>query len=163
MKEGSDMRHGLYEIRDSLHNLLEQGVYQDGVLHGTRTIYHPDGTTPMVIETYEKGQFDGPYKTYHRNGNVELAGEYISGVMTGEWKGFYDNNQLKEVVRFENNMEQGPFKEYYMNGNLKAEGAYLNGPREHGELLLYDTLGILERKMMCDNGRCATTWTPDEN
>ncbi|MCB9272045.1 MAG: hypothetical protein H6561_21145 [Lewinellaceae bacterium] len=83
--------------------------------------------------------------------------------MSGVWKRYYQGGQLMEEVAFSGNKENGPFKEYYENGNIKAEGSYLNGPKEDGELKLYDEQGTLVKKMECSDGVCHTTWQAESN
>jgi len=162
LNEENNTKVGPYELRDEFDNLIEEGNYKNAKLDGPRRIYHPDGETVMTVETYKAGKFEGTFQTFYRSGDLELEGQYVDNVMKGKWKGYYPTGQLKEIVTFESNKLQGPFIEYYNNGSLKAEGNYLNGDHEHGELLLYDSLGVLERKMDCDKGRCSTTWVKDE-
>ena len=108
------------------------------------------------------GQFTGEYRLYHDNGELKQKGTYRNNAMTGPWETYYDNGQLKERVQFEGNMENGPFIEYHRNGKLAAEGAYKEGDYEHGELKIYNENGELIRSMLCDNGRCQTTWSAEE-
>ena len=51
------------------------------------------------------------------------------------------------------------FTEFYENGNKKAEGSYKEGAKEDGLLLIYDTTGVLIRKMECADGICHTIWS----
>ncbi len=57
-----------------------------------------------------------------------------------------------------NSEEMGPFTEYYANGKIQAEGTYLHGPNEDGQLKLFDESGELYKIMLCDSGKCITTW-----
>lgn len=45
----------------------------------------------------------------------------------GEWKWFYDNNQLGELGFYKNNKKDSLWKWYFKNGELKAIGNYKNG------------------------------------
>ena len=82
--------------------------------------------------------------------------------MNGPWLGYHENGQLKERVQFQDNDENGPFVEYHPNGNLAAEGTYKDGDNEDGELKIYDESGALLRTMLCDRGRCRTTWSAEQ-
>ena len=85
---------------------------------------------------------------------------YVDGVLSGAVLSYFENGTLKEFATVEDNIENGPFKEYYPNGKLKWEGQFLNGDKEFGELINYDSTGIMIRKMWCDSlAVCKTTWT----
>lgn len=140
--------------------VFEKATYRADTLDGQRILYFENGQV-QIEENYRKGRFEGPYKAYYENGQVELEGSYVDNEMSGDWTRYYPNGQVLEVVHFEKNEENGPFTEYHPNGKLKAEGQYLSGDFEHGELKLYDTLGVLERRMNCDRGICRTSWLRD--
>lgn len=149
--------HGPYTKTDSTGVLLEKGTYVNGKLQGIREIYFPDGTV-KVRERYDEGQINDLYEYFYANGRHELMGYYIDGAMYGSWKKFDDKGNLIEIVTMVDNEEMGPFVEYYPNGNKQAEGVYLHGPNEDGQLNLFDESGELYKTMLCDSGRCVTTW-----
>jgi len=157
------LRHGPYQRFDEQGQLLESSTYVHGKIHGTRTLY-ADGKM-LSKEMRANDQYEGPYASYHPNGNLQMEAVYTQDVMSGPVKVYYPSGKLKEVVAFEDNVEKGPFKEYYENGNVKAEGFYeqMEGPVEHGELKLYDSTGVLMRIMLCDFGKCKTTWKKDSS
>lgn len=159
--KATNQKDGTYQkTRDGV--LLETAEYHQDTLHGVRTLFDPDGNV-LVEETYHLGSFEGPYKRYYPNGQVNLMGDYHEGGMHGVWKKYYEDGTLMESVTMENNQESGPFVEYWENGNLKAEGEYIDGDNEHGELLLYDEEGTLEKKMSCNHGICHTIWTKESD
>ena len=141
--------------------LIEAAHYRSDTLDGQRIIFTENFDT-SIVEHYDMGQFTGEYRLYHDNGELKQKGTYRNNAMTGPWETYYDNGQLKERVQFEGNMENGPFIEYHRNGKLAAEGAYKEGDYEHGELKIYNENGELLRTMLCDNGRCQTTWSAEE-
>ena len=138
-------------------NVIEWAVYADDTLHGQRILFADNGDT-VVVEHYENGLFQGPYRAYYEGNRLELEGTYIGNVMDGEWKRYYKSGPLMERVTLKDNEENGPFTEYHENGKLKAEGYYRNGDHEHGLLKLYDETGELEKTMNCENGICHTVW-----
>lgn len=139
-------------------NTYEEGIYRDGVLNGTRKLYYPSGKI-QTEENYVDGYFEGKWVSFWENGNKKLEGEYMHNAMEGEWEAFYEEGSLKEVVTFMNNLENGPFIEYYPNRKIKAKGFYKDGDQENGELLLYNEIGELIKKMDCTLGICKTTWS----
>ena len=141
--------------------LIEAAQYRSDTLNGLRILFTETGDT-SIVEHYDMGAFSGEYRLYYDNGVLKQKGYYANNEMSGDWETYYDNGQLKERVRFADNLENGPFIEYHSNGKLAAEGAYLDGDYEHGELKIYDENGQLSRTMMCDQGRCTTTWSAEE-
>ncbi len=159
-KEDS-LRQGKYETFDQEGKLIETANYQDDYLEGTRTLYYPDGAK-QYEETHRAGKFDGPYRAFYPDGQLQLEGQYTDGSGDGTWTGYYPDGAKKEEVTMADNTSDGPFKEWHPNGMLKAEGVYVAGDKEHGELLLYDETGELERKMQCDRGLCRTLWQSEQ-
>ena len=150
-------KQGSYTKVSSEGKLIEQTTYVNDTIDGIRVLYTEKGDT-QIVESYVMGQFNGPFKAFYENGNLELLGHYETNIMKGKWYKYYDTGELMEIVTFDNNLENGPFVEFYKNGNKKAEGNYENGDNENGLLLLYDEEGILVKKMECDIGICKTIW-----
>lgn len=157
IEKKNSLYHGPYTKTDSTGILLEKGSYDNGKLTGVRELYFPDGKV-KVRERYKNGQIDDLYEYFHPNGQPELKGYYINGEMYGVWKKYLDDGSLFEEVTMSKNEEMGPFTEYYKDGRLQAEGYYLHGPNEDGLLKLYNESGELYKTMLCDSGRCYTTW-----
>lgn len=154
------LKHGPYSAYvDGV--LSEEANYENGKLHGIRTIFHANGK-PEIVETYDNDRIVGTYKTFFDTGILSQEATYINGMMQGDLKTYYKGGELKEVVTMQNNEENGPFKEYYESGNLKWEGQFLNGDNEFGLLKNYNEEGELVKKMMCDSlGVCTTIWTSE--
>lgn len=140
--------------------MAEFAHYKNNQLQGVRKLYNTDGII-TTSENYEKGQLEGTYKTFFTDGTIQSEGYYSNNTMSNLWKRFYSNGQLKEEVTFVDNNENGPFVEFNENGTLAAKGSYLEGDFEHGPLELYDSLGVLIRKMNCNKGICRTSWKAD--
>ncbi len=153
----TNLYQGPYTRWDSTGVMLERGWMDQGHLSGFRELFYPDGQV-KVRERYSHGQMNDLYEYFHPNGQVELKGYYIRGEMYGLWKKYDPEGHLLEEVTMMRNEEYGPFKEYHPNGNIQAEGAYLHGPNEDGTLKLYDETGTLYKTMLCNAGRCYTTW-----
>jgi antitoxin component YwqK of YwqJK toxin-antitoxin module len=148
-------KQGEYKRFYETGELEELAFFENDRLTGVRTIFSPDGKE-IIKETHVNGLYHGLYESYFDNGEIEQKGSYIKNSMSGIWEIFYPNGQLKESVTFSDNEENGPFKEFYENGIIKAAGEYKDGDNEHGILMLYDSTGVLVRKMNCDMGKCHT-------
>ncbi|MEP7194895.1 MAG: hypothetical protein ABI851_00130 [Saprospiraceae bacterium] len=154
-------KNGIYESFDKNGIPLEYATYSEGKLNGEKRLFE-EGKL-YSSEMHVNDQYEGPYKVYYPNGKIQLETQYVNNEILGELKSYYNSGNLKEIVQMKSNQEDGPFIEYYDNKNKKAEGNYKEGAKEHGLLMLYDSLGVLIRKMDCDNGTCHTIWTKDNN
>lgn len=163
-------REGSFRRYDIGGSLVETAEYRKGELAGQRVLLSVVGDTLVVEEYALKGEgdslfsiFSGPYLSYYPEDNtVRQSGQYADNQMSGVWKQYYPNGQVKEAVTFSGNEENGPFREWNEAGVLTAEGSYKDGEFEHGQLRLYDDDGTLVRVMHCDLGVCSTRWRPDE-
>lgn len=152
-------KNGIYERFDDMGKKLDSSIYIKGKLEGEKKIFQ-DGVL-YSIEYHKNDLYEGPYKVYYPNGQIQLEAFYSNNEMTGTLKSYYPSGAIKEIVEMKSNQENGPFKEFYENGSKKAEGQYKNGPNEDGELMLYDSLGTLIRRMNCLEGICHTIWKID--
>jgi antitoxin component YwqK of YwqJK toxin-antitoxin module len=150
-------KNGLYETFDDEGKPLEAATYVNGKLEGEKRIYYEGAL--YNLEYHKNDLYEGPYKVFYPNGQIQIETQYINNEITGELRGYYPTGKLKEIVTMKANVEDGPFTEYYESGIKKAEGSYKpfeNGPRENGLLILYDSTGALLRKMNCVDGVCNT-------
>ncbi|SDX93369.1 toxin-antitoxin system YwqK family antitoxin [Hymenobacter psychrophilus] len=49
---------------------------------------------------YKNAQANGSIEQFHANGTMALRGQLVAGTPTGEWRYWYDNSQLRQVVQF---------------------------------------------------------------
>lgn len=161
------VKHGKYQIFIET-VLAEEGNYKEGKQDGLRTLFFVSGKT-QIKEQYTDGNITSK-ETFFENGNLESEGQYDAAVMmSGEWKYYYQNGKVREIVNFKNNVEDGVFKEFYDNGNIKAEGTYIpvsfgedmEGV-EQGELKEYNKEGELVTKKNCESGKCTTIWEAEK-
>jgi len=113
-----------------------------GELSSFKKRYDSDGTL-MSERNYLGLEQNGPFKTYHENGELNITGTYKLGKLDGERKSYWNNGVLKEknyyvsgeVVgdSFEYNRSgqllfvkpngpNGPYSKYYDNGKTKEIG-----------------------------------------
>ena len=71
--------------------------------------YYNDGTISRAFCVDEKGEIEGPYEKYWRNGQVDIKCTYKDG------------------------KKDGPYEEYHRNGQLAEKGVYKMGKRLDGK------------------------------
>lgn len=150
-------KEGLYQRFHEKGYLLEEAHYRNDTLDGERKFFHPNGKVER-IEHFQNGVYAGKFQQFYENGQLQLEQEYVDGALEGLSTAWYPSGVMKEKVTLRENEENGPFTEWYENGKLKAVGSYIDGDNEQDSLKLYDTLGQLERVLMCQMGACRTVW-----
>jgi antitoxin component YwqK of YwqJK toxin-antitoxin module len=159
--DSDQKRHGEYLAYNDKGVLIEKSTYTHGVITGIREVYKEDTGLIDVKESYDQaGLLSGPHITYHPDGKtIMIEKNYVNNAIQGILKAYYPNGKLKEQVTIKDNNENGPFTEYFMNGAIQWQGTYRNGDNEYGELIEYDSLGTIIKKMQCDSlAICRTTW-----
>lgn len=156
MGDTTNGKNGYYEKFTQAGLPIDACHYINGKVNGERKQYEEGklySTENLINDVYE-----GEYKAYYPSGKMKASGQYQNNVTVGVWKGYYPSGLIKEEVTMADNEENGPFIEYYENGQVKVKGNYYKGINEHGELLMYDSTGILIKKMDCNEGICKTIW-----
>jgi antitoxin component YwqK of YwqJK toxin-antitoxin module len=76
------------------------------------------------------GVKDGPWVSYHDNGQFKSEATYKDGVMDGPWVEYWDNGQLLGEVIYKDGWHEGPYLTYHENGQLWRKGTYKDGKKE---------------------------------
>lgn len=103
---------------------------------------HVKDTLEEKIIEYDvlNGMKHGEFKTYFKNGKIEMIGQIEENLNQGEWKYFYKSGQLESEGNFSNDLPDGEWKWFYEDGNIKEQGTFVKGNRE-GRWILYDPEG----------------------
>jgi hypothetical protein len=86
--------------------------------------YFDNGQLRVRMVVQKDGKWDGPYESYHENGQLWQKATYTAGKYTA-------------------GKPDGPFEQYYENGQLEEKGTYNMGEQcgewiENGETVTYD-------------------------
>lgn len=128
------------------------------VLHGKYVEY--DGKTLITKGHYKKGQKDGKWLQYHRNGIIKSEQHFIDGNSIGEQK-FYNNkgdlNYKSNMIEVEQNgkktaVKHGAFMSYHQSGNISEEGNF-SYDKKSGLWKEYNPNGALQREIFYKNGK----------
>jgi antitoxin component YwqK of YwqJK toxin-antitoxin module len=97
------------------------------------------------------GKKNGEFKTYFKNGKLEMLGQIKQNLNQGKWTYYYPSGQIESEGTFKDDLPDGTWKWFYENGNLKEEGVYIKGNRE-GRWVMFDVDGkITEEKIFEKN------------
>jgi len=128
------LANGPFEFYYRNGEIEEKGIFQNG-FKTTFSLYSSNGKLEasgnqkheiypsypwlehsLLMAGYEELSFsvlDGSYVSYHENGEIQLQGKFMDGVLIAPYKVFYDDGN----VFIEKNKE-GIYKEYKKNGQL---------------------------------------------
>ena len=105
---------------------LQQGRFKNGVMEGPWVSYHDNGQVRVKGDS-KNGWREGLWVWYHDNGQLESKGDCKNGEREGPWVFYYDNGQLEMKGDFKNGDREGLWIDYYDNGQLNKKGNYKNG------------------------------------
>jgi antitoxin component YwqK of YwqJK toxin-antitoxin module len=141
-----------------------EGTYSAGVKTGRWVNYHANGKVMDEVEMDDKGNYNGKYRTYDRQGRLATSGnEYIKGILTGSFVRYFPDGQKQVVQTYVSDTLQKVesfdaagnllysavtsgdsvyYKSFYADGILFQEGLLVDGSNE-GSWKKYNPLGIL--------------------
>jgi uncharacterized protein len=142
-----EKRHGPWFFWDQSGTLTEKLVYEQGVRVGqlTPTMSETSGDIEDIFEVVRyhnnkkirergyqttAGLQHGLWHTYYENGNKQSEGVYDNGQMSGEWKFWYENSQIRIHQFFWEGKPHGTYRRYDASGVLLEMGLYSHGKKE---------------------------------
>ena len=122
--------------------------------------------TPQVVRKMEEidGQKVAVYeKEYYEDGNILKEGPLTNNQRSGEWKIYYRNGQIRNLVNYDNGVLNDTIIGYNENGTLKFKGIFKDGQKT-GTWLIFDDNGkFLENRVYMKPGekRMDTLYMPE--
>ena len=104
----------------------KKGSFKNGVMEGPWVSYHENGQL-LSEGAFKNGKTEGPWVLYYDNGRLSLKGTFKNGKYEGPWVFYYDNGQLEMKGDFKNGEREGLWIDYYDNGQLNKKGNYKKG------------------------------------
>ncbi|MDZ4657643.1 MAG: toxin-antitoxin system YwqK family antitoxin [Bythopirellula sp.] len=79
---------------------------------------------------------DGPYIEYYPDGQKFCEGNYVQGVMEGEWNYWHPNGELCKTITLKKGKPDGAYEVRRADGTLEGKQGFKNGIRD-GEWSTY--------------------------
>lgn len=123
-------------------------VYREGLFYKKPTDVPFTGKVAKGGQqwTFKDGKAEGPYVSYHDNGELSSKGNYKNGKRDGPWVTYHISGKLMIKETLKNGTLEGPWEYYFVNGRLREKGAYKNGKRE-GAWIDYDKNGTVNKNL----------------
>lgn len=137
---------------------------------GPHKTFFEDLEDVVYQEGFQKNdKWDGPYKCYHRNGELNIEGNCNEGYRVGEWKVYGSTGNLFLILNYKENYDSkdleilskdefadgifhGKYKRYHSNNNLEEEGSYVYGKKD-GLWKKYSFQGELQTENQYKDGK----------
>ncbi|MCF8371650.1 MAG: hypothetical protein K9H64_08500 [Bacteroidales bacterium] len=94
---------------------------------------------------YQNGKYDGVFKRWHPNGQLEMVGKYSNGIPDSLWTWWYKDGTLMSKVNYVDGNRDGVWHINHPNGKKAKEVIVKNGEFD-GYFSIWDTTGILITK-----------------
>jgi len=99
--------------------LLQESTFIDQFKAEVKEYYEGYDTSKLKAE-YTSGLtnfYYGSYKSYFKNGQLEIEGQFIENLRTEDWVYYNMDGSIKDIIKFR------IFEGKYPNGNLRIQGS----------------------------------------
>lgn len=131
--------------------------YKDGWI-SKRENFHWSKETLSSSLSFSKGKIDGPYKSWHPNGQLESEGLYLNGFQDSLWTYYYDNGNIDSRGYFKGDPESDRLLFTVTDLDPEFEDIIttqyaISGTTFHGKWQFFDYSGKLIKIMEFDHGK----------
>lgn len=132
------------QLKDSVWNyfsdrgiLIKTENYKKGVKDGIWRTY--SAKTAILLEeiSYRNDQFDGDYKLFYVNGDIQTVMRYVNGVRNGITESYYADSVLNMKGVYQNGFRVGKWSFYDVNGYLRKEIVYQRSVPQQIQFVVY--------------------------
>jgi antitoxin component YwqK of YwqJK toxin-antitoxin module len=114
----------------------------------------------QIIEKYNYDESSKYFEWFYDNGILQKFGQYIDNKRAGEWKSFFENAHIKEIVSYKDDLPTGIYKRWHnryghLDTILETDpflyeiGLYLNG-KKTGDWRIFYMNGQLDSLLKYD-------------
>jgi len=139
------LKHGKWKYYDRAGELEEERNYYKDMLHGSVSLYYPNGK-PKQIGYFYLNQQDSIFTEWFENGKIAIQGNYSFNKPVNQWVYYYRDGHKKSVEETKNGVNY--LNEFWMPDSLHTQ-TIING---NGEMQTYYTTGTLKEWYNYKNG-----------
>ena len=121
-------KEGYWEFFYENGNLKERGTYSNNKEEGIYEYFHTNGNLKSKGNAI-KGGGDGYWDFFYDNGVLSQRSYWTweTDKKNGPFKGFHKNGNLAAVATYQDDSPHGPVEMFHKNGNIKFKGTYRQG------------------------------------
>ncbi len=109
---------------------FDELIYREGVFYHKSASELPfSGIVKKAGQQWAflEGKAEGPYVSFHENGQLSSRGNYLNGKRDGEWVTYHGSGQLMIKETLQNGERNGAWEYYFINGQLREKGNFKDG------------------------------------
>jgi antitoxin component YwqK of YwqJK toxin-antitoxin module len=129
-----------------------------GKMVGTWRTWHRNGQLQME-QPYQDGKRQGKSLHWNADGVVTMEAHFEVGLATGIWHWYYDNGSPGWRAVYRNGEREDAYVRWHQNGTVYIEGFYVAGQR-NGLWQTHDSHGRIERIERWENGKLVEVLEP---
>jgi len=127
IQEASESRGDLdFKAYSVYGQLMKKGLLRKGERQGKWTYYFRNGTVQLT-ENYESGVLTGDFQEFYKSGVKHKEGTYKNGKLNGNYLTYFENGKLQEEFILVDGSREGDAYTYYMNGEVSDHNYYHEG------------------------------------
>lgn len=161
----NNKKEGVWKDYDYNGKLKNQSNYKDDSYFGEQKQFDLDGKTTTVYYTNIDGQLDGNFKIFNAKNSCVASGNYTKNKQEGKWTYYYDNEKIRCVIPYKNDLIIDTSWSYYPSGKKMAfrilqnnrmyslVGYYENGKKQYTCNVIDTSLYIYHKKYFYENGK----------
>jgi hypothetical protein len=110
--------HGEFKVFHPNKNIIEEGVYKNGLKEGLWRLWYANGTLKQTVH-WSKGIVDGKFEEFDQGGKKIRSGFYRNNLFTGHIYVYLQNGSSQKI--------------YYQNGKLVVEKEKAEKPKQNND------------------------------
>ena len=105
----------------------------------------------------------GEYREFHKNNNIKISANYVNGERNGKYVSYHENGNIEKTSNYVNGKLDGKFMVKHKNDSIYVSVNYVNG-EQNGKYIQNHEDGSIEISGKYVNGKKDGTWmTYSEN
>jgi len=114
--------------------------------------YYSNGNVLVKGQKNSKGQREGLWEFFYKNGNIKRRTQYVEVKRDGIEEYFYENGKIHWRIPYKDDVEDGIEEEFDERGNIHCRTPFKEG-KEDGIEESFDVLGNIIRTRVWKNGK----------
>ena len=155
--DGTEVKHGRYNIFFQNGKIWQEGSYENGKLQGLWKDYYEDGALKQEL-LYDKDLLNGETRYYYPSGKLQQKINYRNDLLNGMVIMYYENGNLQESCLYKDNLPEGELKTFYEDGKTRFIKNLKMGV-ENGSTISYYENGKIQEKAFMKDGKYEGLYT----
>jgi len=130
-------------------------------MEGPYTSWHENGQMEST-GSYRDDKKDGWWVTWHGNGYLKKEGQFGFGDSVGTWITWHENGQRAEEVTYRKSMKHGCYFTWHPHGGV-SKALYYKHDKLHGLCRWRNSNGRLEKEQFYVEGKLLVTFYADNH